>query len=116
VSQFGNYKQAALRLGSGADDDPVNHPSHYRAYPVEVIEITERMNFCLGNVIKYVLRADYKGEPIQDLEKAAWYLRREIDRRKRGVEWETNERTLAEIPAQADRLAAHDVFRQERAQ
>lgn len=67
-----------------AMDDPVSHPHHYNWLPsgVEVIDITESLDFCLGNVVKYVLRADRKGEPIQDLEKAAWYLDREINRRK----------------------------------
>lgn len=66
------------------NSDMVNHPPHYKSHPsgVEVIEITEHMNFCLGNVIKYVLRADHKGSATQDLEKALWYLRREIERRK----------------------------------
>ena len=63
-------------------DDDVNHPSHYTQYPVEVIEITERLDFLLGNVVKYVLRCDHKGEPIKDLEKAAWYLARAIKNRK----------------------------------
>ncbi len=62
--------------------DPVNHPAHYTSHPsgVETITLTEHMNFCLGNVIKYVLRAEYKGNKIQDLKKAEWYLRRELDR------------------------------------
>ena len=68
-------------LNEGYDDD-VNHPSHYTQYPVEVIEITERLDFLLGNVVKYVLRCDHKGEPIKDLEKAAWYLARAIKNRK----------------------------------
>lgn len=64
--------------------DPVNHPNHYTWLGgIEVIQITEHLGFCLGNVIKYVLRADHKGKPIEDLEKAAWYLAREIERRKR---------------------------------
>lgn len=64
--------------------DQVNHPAHYTAGPVEVIDIIEGFNlgFCLGNVIKYLLRADHKGAPITDLEKGAWYLQREIARRK----------------------------------
>lgn len=63
--------------------DMVNQPPHYRKHPsgVECIEITEHMNFNLGNVIKYVWRADEKGCATEDLEKAAWYLRREIERR-----------------------------------
>ena len=66
-----------------ASNDNVNHPKHYTSHPsgVEVITITEHMNFCLGNVIKYVMRADLKNDAIEDLEKAAWYLNREIFRR-----------------------------------
>jgi len=65
--------------------DMVNHPNHYTSHPsgVEVIQITEHMNFCLGNVVKYVLRADEKGNRIEDLKKAAWYLDREIKRETR---------------------------------
>lgn len=62
--------------------DPVNSPLHYTQYPVEVIEITEKLNFLMGNVIKYVLRADYKGKPLEDLKKARWYLEREIANRE----------------------------------
>lgn len=70
-------------VGHGAGD-PVNHPPHYRWLPngIEVIDITESFGFLLGNVLKYVMRADHKGKPIEDLEKAAWYLSREIANRK----------------------------------
>ena len=63
--------------------DEVNHPSHYTAHPsgVECIQITEHMGFNLGNAIKYVWRADLKGNAVQDLKKAAWYIEREIKRR-----------------------------------
>lgn len=61
-------------------NDSVNHPKHYTQFPVEVIEITEHLNFCLGNVVKYVCRADFKGSKLQDLKKARWYLEREIAR------------------------------------
>lgn len=64
-------------------NDPVNHPAHYKWMPVEAIDVTEHLNFCLGNVVKYVLRADHKGKPLEDLRKAAWYLAREIERRER---------------------------------
>ena len=62
--------------------DYVNHPPHYNAHPsgVECIVVTEWMNFCLGNCIKYIWRADEKGETIEDLRKARWYLDREIKR------------------------------------
>ena len=64
------------------ESDPVNHPPHYTSHPsgIEVIQITEHMNFCLGNAIKYILRADHKGNQIQDLKKAVWYINREITR------------------------------------
>lgn len=64
--------------------DAVSVPQHYNSHPsgVECIEITKHMNYCLGNVIKYVWRAGLKGEAIEDLEKAATYLRYEIERLK----------------------------------
>lgn len=61
--------------------DEVNKPPHYTKHPsgVECIEITEHMNFCLGNAIKYIWRAGLKtDDPIKDLKKAAWYIEREI--------------------------------------
>lgn len=63
-------------------NDMVNHPAHYQAQGIEVIDIIEAfgLNFALGNAIKYILRADMKGARNQDLEKAVWYLRREIER------------------------------------
>ena len=67
------------------ESDPVNSPSHYRWLPngIEVIDITETLNFCLGNAVKYILRADHKGKPEEDIRKSIWYLERELDRRKR---------------------------------
>lgn len=66
--------------------DPVNHPKHYTSHPsgVECIQITEHLNFCLGNAVKYIWRAGEKDQEkeIEDLEKASWYLLREIKRRK----------------------------------
>lgn len=65
--------------------DPVNHPSHYNAHPsgVECITVTEHMNFNLGNAMKYIWRAGLKDAALQDLEKARWYLDREISRIRR---------------------------------
>ena len=64
--------------------DLVKHPAHYTTHPsgVECIQIAEYMNFCLGNAMKYIWRAGLKGDAIQDLEKAKWYLEREIARLK----------------------------------
>ena len=65
------------------ESSAVNHPRHYTQHPsgVECIQITEHMSFCLGNAIKYVWRADLKGG-LEDLEKAKWYIDREIQRIK----------------------------------
>jgi hypothetical protein len=61
----------------------VDHPRHYNAHPsgVECIVVAEAFGFNIGNVIKYVWRADEKGGSIEDLKKARWYLDREIARR-----------------------------------
>lgn len=62
--------------------DNINHPSHYTSHPsgVECIQITEHMNFCLGNAVKYLWRAGLKDNALEDLKKAAWYINREIER------------------------------------
>jgi hypothetical protein len=62
----------------------VNAPAHYRSHPsgIECIQVTEHMGFLLGNVIKYLWRADLKGDAIDDLRKARWYLDRELARRE----------------------------------
>jgi hypothetical protein len=58
----------------------VDHPSHYNQGKVEVIDAIEDwdLNFCEGNVVKYVARHRHKGEPLEDLKKASWYLKRLI--------------------------------------
>jgi hypothetical protein len=63
--------------------DLVNNPPHYKSHPsgIECIQITEHMNFCLGNATKYIWRADLKHDAIEDLKKAIWYIEREIQRR-----------------------------------
>lgn len=68
--------------------DNVNKPPHYTAHPsgVECIEITEHMNFCLGNALKYIWRAGLKQNEVEDLKKAVWYLTREIERVENGKE------------------------------
>lgn len=64
--------------------DMVNHPPHYTSHPsgVECIEVTEHYSFTIGNAIKYLWRADHKRSDIQDLEKAVWYINREIETRQ----------------------------------
>ena len=65
-------------------EDNVNHPSHYCSHPsgVECIEITAHMSFTLGNALKYIWRADLKNDAIEDLEKAKWYIEKELQMRK----------------------------------
>lgn len=60
--------------------ETVNHPSHYTSHPsgVECITITEHMGFNLGNALKYIWRADLKEKPIEDLQKALFYIKREL--------------------------------------
>ena len=64
--------------------EAVNHPKHYGGEdnPMEVIKIINHygLNFELGNVLKYVLRSDTKGNRKQDLQKALWYLQHEINK------------------------------------
>ena len=61
--------------------DPVNHPAHYKVGGIETIDFIEakRLNYNMGNAVKYITRADHKGSRKQDLEKAIWYLKRELE-------------------------------------
>ena len=60
--------------------DNVNHPAHYKVGGIETIDFIEakKLSYNLGNVVKYITRADHKGNAIEDLQKARWYLNREI--------------------------------------
>lgn len=62
--------------------DMVNHPPHYKAGGIETIDFIEakELGYHLGNVIKYVSRADHKGNKLEDLKKAQWYLNRAIEK------------------------------------
>lgn len=62
------------------DDDQVNHPSHYQLLGIEAIDVVRHFNFNRGNAIKYVWRAGAKGDEVEDLKKAIWYLNDEIKR------------------------------------
>lgn len=66
-------------------NDPINNPSHYtegRSHqPIDVIN-DWNLGFNLGNVVKYISRAGRKGDALEDLEKAAFYLNYEINQRK----------------------------------
>lgn len=63
-------------------DEMVDHPEHYGGAdnPYEAIKVIEAwgLGFCLGNTVKYISRAGKKGDALEDLQKARWYLDREI--------------------------------------
>lgn len=62
------------------DTDMVNHPPHYTAGGIETIDFIEakKLGYNLGNVVKYITRSDLKGDRLENLKKAQWYLNREI--------------------------------------
>jgi uncharacterized protein DUF3310 len=70
--------------------EAINHPAHYggKDNPYEAIRVIEawQLGFNLGNTIKYVSRAGKKGDALEDLKKALWYLNREIENREREKE------------------------------
>jgi hypothetical protein len=69
-----------IRLMNAPNSDNVNHPPHYKVGGIETIDFIEakKLNYNLGNVIKYITRADHKGSRNEDLKKALWYLNREL--------------------------------------
>ena len=80
-----DLKDNAIEIVENTDN--VSHPAHYAngwSNGAEVVDITEHLSFCAGNVVKYVCRAGRKDpdKHIEDLEKARWYLEREIERVK----------------------------------
>lgn len=61
--------------------DNVNHPAHYKVGGIETIDFIEAksLNYNLGNVVKYISRADHKDTKLDNLKKAQWYLNREVN-------------------------------------
>ena len=61
-------------------DDVVNSPSHYKVGGIETIDFIEakQLDYHLGNVVKYISRADHKDEKLENLKKAQWYLNRAV--------------------------------------
>lgn len=72
---------------SNIEHDAVNHPTHYTRGNIEVIDFIEdqQLPYHLGNVVKYVARAGFKGDKVEDLKKAQWYLNRYIRTLEKGV-------------------------------
>ena len=77
--------QMTTRTTKYREGDAVSHPDHYNAHPsgIECWNVVRHMSFNLGNAIKYIWRADLKGDAIEDLEKAVAYLQDEVERRKK---------------------------------
>ena len=69
-------------LRENLPQDQVNHPPHYTAGGIETIDFIEAkgLDYNLGNVVKYITRAEHKGDKIKDLQKAQWYLSRALDK------------------------------------
>lgn len=80
VDNYAKTKVAKKERAPKPTVDNVNHPPHYKIGGIETIDFIEAKNlgYNLGNVVKYITRADHKGNKIEDLEKAQWYLNREI--------------------------------------
>lgn len=78
------FEERANKVGQTKDagkSDAVDHPSHYCGKKYEVIDLIDDfgLNFNKGNALKYLLRAGHKDDYVQDLQKAIWYLNREIE-------------------------------------
>jgi homoserine dehydrogenase len=79
VAMFTSDKPLSRMIATNAQDN-VNHPEHYKTGGIETIDFIEAKNlgYHLGNVIKYITRADHKGNRLEDLKKAQWYLNRAV--------------------------------------
>ena len=79
VTHFVRDEDGGVELINGS---AVDHPKHYNEHPsgVECIDIVEHFNFNIGNAIKYLWRAGSKGRHLEDLQKAHWYITRELER------------------------------------
>ena len=84
LMQVSSEKVLRARAHANRITDDVDKPPHYTQYQgLEIIELTEQMNFNRGNAVKYICRAGYKGDSnteVEDLKKAIWYLERELGR------------------------------------
>lgn len=71
-----------MQTQNDGGNDPVNRPKHYTQFPVEVIDLIEWLNFNRGAAVKYICRAGLKNKDteLEDLRKAEWFIRREIQR------------------------------------
>jgi hypothetical protein len=97
-------KRRATVDGAATPHDPVSAPAHYRVGSIEVLDFIEawQMDFLAGNVVKYVARAPYKGNTVEDLKKARFYLDRLIARSERAEEAAAEEKPAAQATEPKD--------------
>ena len=78
-------EQPRIRMQASPSADMVNQPPHYTAGGIETIDFIEakKLGYNLGNVIQYITRSELKGDKLENLEKAQWYLNREINNLKK---------------------------------
>lgn len=76
-----------IRMQTSIKPDMVNHPPHYTSGGIETIDFIEakQLGYNLGNVVKYVSRSTLKGDQLENLKKAQWYLNREIKQLEKKV-------------------------------
>lgn len=89
-------------------NDNVNRPAHYTRWPVEVVDLTERETFLIGNILKYALRAGAKAGSAygEDMAKARWYARRHVDNIASRDSWQAGLDSLQAHFADADAYLA----------
>lgn len=92
--------------------DNVNHPAHYTQWPIEVINLTERETFLIGNILKYALRAGAKSGSTygEDVAKACWCARRHVDNIAARDSWQSG---LDSLQTHFDDAVAYLTSRQE---
>jgi Protein of unknwon function (DUF3310). len=80
-----NEKELAAIEQEKKNRGTINHPYHYNTGKIEVIDFLEdqQLSFHAGNIVKYICRASHKGQEIEDLKKARWYLDRLIEKKER---------------------------------
>jgi hypothetical protein len=86
LAEIGKILGGKLPSVVGGIADVINHPTHYTFGKIEVIDVIEdwKLPFHIASVVKYVARAPHKGNELDDLRKAAWFLNRYIQLKERG--------------------------------
>lgn len=85
IGPFPNTDYQPYDTMTQTENDPVDHPDHYKKGGIETIDVIEAklspeelQGYCIGNAIKYLTRRHYKGKPLEDVKKAHWYLTRAL--------------------------------------